>query len=179
MLTVYNKKDGQPFNTDNQRLLAIIAGQSAQVVENARLIEEEKLYIKMQQEIGLAAKIQRTSFRAAIRAFMDTTFLRARSPLNLSAAIILILFRKVTVELRCAWATYPEKGFRPLCSWQIFRQHFGAKPLFLKFPRKPFRSNPLFFESMGPEKFANLFEASSTFNSTISITRMRATTGRF
>jgi len=58
VLTVYNKKDGNSFNTDDQRLLAIIAAQSAQVVENARLIEEEKLYIKMQQEVGLAAKIQ-------------------------------------------------------------------------------------------------------------------------
>ncbi|HTX19318.1 MAG TPA: GAF domain-containing SpoIIE family protein phosphatase [Bacteroidota bacterium] len=58
VLTVYNKKDGNSFNADDQRLLAIIAAQSAQVVENARLIEEEKLYIKMQQEVGLAAKIQ-------------------------------------------------------------------------------------------------------------------------
>ena len=58
VLTVYNKKDGQMFTTEDQRLLAIIAAQSAQVVENARLIEEEKLYIKMQQEVGLAAKIQ-------------------------------------------------------------------------------------------------------------------------
>jgi phosphoserine phosphatase RsbU/P len=58
VLTVYNKKNNETFNAEDQRLLAIIATQSAQVVENARLIEEEKLYIKMQQEIGLAAKIQ-------------------------------------------------------------------------------------------------------------------------
>ncbi len=58
VLTVYNKKDGQSFTTDDQRLLAIISAQSAQVIENARLIEEEKAYIKMQQEVGLAAKIQ-------------------------------------------------------------------------------------------------------------------------
>lgn len=58
VLTVYNKKDGKSFTTDDQRLLAIISAQSAQVIENARLIEEEKLYIKMQQEVGLAAKIQ-------------------------------------------------------------------------------------------------------------------------
>jgi sigma-B regulation protein RsbU (phosphoserine phosphatase) len=58
VLTVYNKKDGQQFTADDQRLLAIISAQSAQVIENARLIEEEKAYIKMQQEVGLAAKIQ-------------------------------------------------------------------------------------------------------------------------
>jgi phosphoserine phosphatase RsbU/P len=58
VLTLYNKKDGLPFTSDDQRLLAIISAQSAQVIENARLIEEEKAYIKMQQEVGLAAKIQ-------------------------------------------------------------------------------------------------------------------------
>ena len=58
VLTVYNKKDQLTFTQDDQRLLAIISAQSAQVIENARLISEEKAYIKMQQEVGLAAKIQ-------------------------------------------------------------------------------------------------------------------------
>lgn len=58
VLTVYNKKNGQKFTTDDQRLLAIIAAQSAQVIENARLHEEEKAFMKMQQEVRLAAKIQ-------------------------------------------------------------------------------------------------------------------------
>ena len=58
VLTVYNKKDGKPFAEDDQRLLAIIAGQSGQVVENARLYEKEKTLVKMQEEIRLAARIQ-------------------------------------------------------------------------------------------------------------------------
>lgn len=58
VLTVYNKKDGKRFDPDDQRLLAIIAGQSAQVVDNARLYEEEKMFMKMQEELRLAAKIQ-------------------------------------------------------------------------------------------------------------------------
>ncbi|MGB2869185.1 MAG: GAF domain-containing SpoIIE family protein phosphatase [Bacteroidota bacterium] len=58
VLTVYNKKNGQKFTTDDQRLLAIIAAQSAQVIENARLHEEEKAFMKMQEEVRLAAKIQ-------------------------------------------------------------------------------------------------------------------------
>ena len=40
VLTVYNKKDGSSFAEEDQRLLGIIAAQSAQVVENARLNEE-------------------------------------------------------------------------------------------------------------------------------------------
>ena len=58
VLTIYNKKDGATFSEDDQRLLAIIAAQSAQVVENARLNEREKQFVKMQEEVRLAAKIQ-------------------------------------------------------------------------------------------------------------------------
>ncbi len=42
VLTLYNKKDEQHFTDDDQRLLAIIAAQSAHVIENARLNEREK-----------------------------------------------------------------------------------------------------------------------------------------
>ncbi len=58
LLTVYNKKDGKSFTDDDQRLLAIIAAQSAQVVENARLYEEEKALHQMKEEIRLASRIQ-------------------------------------------------------------------------------------------------------------------------
>jgi len=58
VLTVYNKKGGMPFTEEDQRLLAIIAAQSAQVIENARLNEREKQLLKMQEELRLAAKIQ-------------------------------------------------------------------------------------------------------------------------
>jgi phosphoserine phosphatase RsbU/P len=58
ILTVYNKKSGKIFTDGDQRLLAIIAAQSAQIVENARLYEEEKSYLKLQHELGVAAIIQ-------------------------------------------------------------------------------------------------------------------------
>jgi sigma-B regulation protein RsbU (phosphoserine phosphatase) len=58
VLTVYNKKDGKQFTDEDQRLLAIIAAQSAQVVENARLYESEQALLHMKEEIRLAARIQ-------------------------------------------------------------------------------------------------------------------------
>lgn len=58
VLTVYNRKDGKAFADDDQRLLAIIAAQSGQVVENARLNEQERALMKMQEELRLAARIQ-------------------------------------------------------------------------------------------------------------------------
>jgi adenylate cyclase len=40
VLTVFNKRDGGSFSAEDERLLAILAAQSAQVVENARVREE-------------------------------------------------------------------------------------------------------------------------------------------
>lgn len=59
ILTLYNKKDEEEFTEQDQRLLSIIASQSAQVVENARLHEEEQALKKMRREVELAAKIQK------------------------------------------------------------------------------------------------------------------------
>src|ERR1041385_404867 len=58
VLAVYNKKDGQPFDADDERLLAIIASQSAQIVDNARLYEEEKALSTIREQMRLTAEIQ-------------------------------------------------------------------------------------------------------------------------
>lgn len=58
VLTAYNKKGEGQFTEEDQRLLTIIAMQSAQVIENARLYEEEQAYLRMQEEVRLAAVIQ-------------------------------------------------------------------------------------------------------------------------
>jgi sigma-B regulation protein RsbU (phosphoserine phosphatase) len=58
VLTMYNKKGDTVFTDEDMRFLGIIAMQSAQVVENARLYEQEKELEHMQAEIRLASKIQ-------------------------------------------------------------------------------------------------------------------------
>lgn len=58
IVTVYNKKAGENFTEDDLRLLAIIAAQSAQIIENARLNENERQFLKMKEEMRLAAQIQ-------------------------------------------------------------------------------------------------------------------------
>ena len=58
LLSVFNKKAEEGFNQDDQRLLSIIATQSAQVIENARLLEEEKALLQIQDELRLAYEIQ-------------------------------------------------------------------------------------------------------------------------
>ncbi|OGU71246.1 MAG: hypothetical protein A2V93_12775 [Ignavibacteria bacterium RBG_16_34_14] len=58
LLTVFNKKAEAGFTMGDQRLLGIIAAQSAHVIENARLYREEQALIRLQEEMRLAYEIQ-------------------------------------------------------------------------------------------------------------------------
>lgn len=57
-LAVFNKKNGLEFEEKDRRLLVIIASQSAQIIENSRLYEEEKEYMILKEEMKLANRIQ-------------------------------------------------------------------------------------------------------------------------
>lgn len=57
ILTVLNKSDGE-FSEEDTRLLTILASQSAQIIENIRLYEEEKNLLQMKEELRLASQIQ-------------------------------------------------------------------------------------------------------------------------
>ena len=58
ILSLFNKESADGFNESDQRLLSIIAGQSANVIENSRLFDEEKKLIQIQEEIRVARDIQ-------------------------------------------------------------------------------------------------------------------------
>lgn len=59
VLTLFNKTDGSAFTVEDQRILSIIALQSAQVIENARLLDEEKQLIELRSDMETANNIQR------------------------------------------------------------------------------------------------------------------------
>ena len=59
VVNVFNKRGGGSFSPGDQRMLSIIATQSAQVVENARLMEERQALRILQEELRLARDIQR------------------------------------------------------------------------------------------------------------------------
>ncbi|MFQ5865529.1 MAG: GAF domain-containing SpoIIE family protein phosphatase [bacterium] len=58
VVNLFNKKEGGQFSKGDQRLLSIIASQSAQVIENARLYEEEKQLRYFEQQLEMAHNIQ-------------------------------------------------------------------------------------------------------------------------
>jgi sigma-B regulation protein RsbU (phosphoserine phosphatase) len=60
VINLINKKGGGSFTLDDQRLVGIIATQSAQVLENSRLYEEEKRLQQMERELQMARDIQQS-----------------------------------------------------------------------------------------------------------------------
>ena len=58
VLTVFNKRFNEGFTSNDQRLLSIIATQSAQIIENARLLQEEQRFKLLQEEMRLARETQ-------------------------------------------------------------------------------------------------------------------------
>ncbi|MCF7803732.1 MAG: SpoIIE family protein phosphatase [Candidatus Marinimicrobia bacterium] len=58
ILIIFNKQGEEGFTKEDQRLLSIIAAQSAQVIENARLYEEEQELIRMEEDLRVARDIQ-------------------------------------------------------------------------------------------------------------------------
>lgn len=58
VLNVFNKMNIEGFTVEDQRMLSIIAAQSAQVVENARLYDEEQALKKIEEELKFATDIQ-------------------------------------------------------------------------------------------------------------------------
>jgi sigma-B regulation protein RsbU (phosphoserine phosphatase) len=58
IINVFNKHDDSGFTANDQRLLSIIAAQSAQIIENARLYLEEQALQHIQEEMRVAKNIQ-------------------------------------------------------------------------------------------------------------------------
>ena len=58
VLTVFNKRSNEKFSSNDQKLLSIIASQSSQIIENARLLEEERNLRMMQEEMRVAKETQ-------------------------------------------------------------------------------------------------------------------------
>jgi phosphoserine phosphatase RsbU/P len=158
VLSVYNKKDGQSFNTDDQRLLVIIAAQSAQVVENARLIEEEKLYIKMQQEVGLAAKIQRDLLPRSNPGLPGYDIFARTIAAQSIGGDYFDFIPKSDGRMALCLGDVSGKGLPASLLMANLQATLRGQTLVSQVPSECLlRSNKLLFESTSPEKFATVF----------------------
>ncbi len=58
ILAVFNKREGGRFTEDDKRLLSIIATQSGQILENARLYREEQKKMALEKDLIAAREVQ-------------------------------------------------------------------------------------------------------------------------
>lgn len=58
ILAIFNRKDHVEFSEDDKRLLSILAAQSGQILENARLYQEEQKKMVMEKELIAAREVQ-------------------------------------------------------------------------------------------------------------------------
>ena len=66
LIGLFNKRDAAGFSENDQRLLSILATESAQVIENGRLYEEERELERLQAELRAAAHIQKNLLPAQV-----------------------------------------------------------------------------------------------------------------
>lgn len=60
VLCIFNKKDNAQFTPEDLRLLSIIGIQSTQTIENARLYEEERKLLALEEDLRTARNIQQS-----------------------------------------------------------------------------------------------------------------------
>ncbi|MCX6137842.1 MAG: SpoIIE family protein phosphatase [Ignavibacteriales bacterium] len=158
VLTVYNKKDGQTFTSDDQRLLAIISAQSAQVIENARLIEEEKAYITMRQEVGLAAKIQLDLLPRGVVAMEGYDIAARTIPAQSVGGDYYDFIPTPEDNLALCLGDVSGKGLPASLLMANLQATLRGQTLVSQRPSECLnRSNKLLYGSTSPEKFATLF----------------------
>jgi sigma-B regulation protein RsbU (phosphoserine phosphatase) len=160
VLTVYNKKDGKPFAEDDQRLLAIIAGQSGQVVENARLYEKEKTLVKMQEEVRLAARIQAELLPKAAPSIPGYDIVGRTLPAQEVGGDYFDFIPIDEDRIAFCLGDVTGKGLPASLLMANLQATLRGQTLTTGSPKTCLeRSNQLLYQSTSPEKFATLFYA--------------------
>ncbi len=158
VLTVYNKRDGGRFTGDDQRLLAILAAQSAQIVENARLNEREKQFLKMEQEVKLAARIQSDLLPHSLPVVPGYEIAATNIPAQEVGGDH---FDFITVDdhrLAICLGDVSGKGLPASLLMSNLQATIRSQVLSDPTPRECIRkANVLLFQSTSPEKFVTLF----------------------
>ncbi|MCX6137731.1 MAG: SpoIIE family protein phosphatase [Ignavibacteriales bacterium] len=158
VITIYNKKEKKKFSDDDQRLLAIIAGQSAQVVENARLNEKEQALMRMQEEVRLASKIQAQLLPDKSPDISGYRLLGRTIPAQVVGGDYFDFIPIDEHRLAICLGDVSGKGLPASLLMANLQATLRSQTLNVESPKICLeRSNRLLFQSTSPEKFATLF----------------------
>jgi len=158
VITTYNKKGAGGFIDEDQRLLAIIAGQSAQIIENARLYEEEKALTSMREQVRLAAQIQQDLLPSTLPEFAEYTVAAKSTPAQLVGGDYYDFIHVDGDRVACCLGDVTGKGLpASLLMANLQATLRGQTVIDSPVADIIVRSNRLLHRSTDPEKFATLF----------------------
>ncbi len=158
VLTAYNKKDEHEFTEEDQRLLTIIAMQSAQVIENARLYEEEQKLLRMQEEVRLAAVIQIELLPREAPSIPSYDIAGTSIPAQQVGGDYFDFIPVEDNTLAICLGDVSGKGLGASLLMANLQATLRSQTLINNAPSESIhRSNQLLYRSTDPEKFATLF----------------------
>lgn len=158
VLTAYNKKGDGGFTDGDQRILAIIAMQSGQVIENARLYEQQQAYIRMQEEVRLASTIQRDLLPEAAPKVAGYDIAGRSIPAQMVGGDYFDFIQVGPDHLAICLGDVSGKGLPASLLMANLQATLRGQTLHeISVSERIVRSNELLFRSTDPEKFATLF----------------------
>lgn len=158
VLTAYNKKGEGGFTEGDQRLLAIIAMQSAQVIENARLYEQQQAYVRMQEEVRLASTIQRDLLPKAAPQILGYDIAGRSIPAQMVGGDYFDFIAMGSDHLAVCLGDVSGKGLPASLLMANLQATLRGQSLHeIPVNERVTRSNELLYRSTDPEKFATLF----------------------
>ena len=158
VITSYNKKGDAGFTQEDQRLLAIIAGQSAQIIENARLYEEEKAFVSMKEQVRLAYQIQKDLLPKSEPDIAGYDIAARSIPAQMVGGDYYDFINVENGSLAICLGDVSGKGLpASLLMANLQATLRGQTLVSAPVNESVLRSNKLIFQSTDPEKFATLF----------------------
>ena len=158
LVTLFNKKSDEGFNIEDQRLLSIIAAQSAQIIENARLLREEQELIKMQEELRLAFDIQTNLLPDKPPSIKGYDIFARSIPAKEVGGDYFDFIPVGDNQLNFCLGDVSGKGMgAALLMANLQATIQGQSQLDLSIPKCLENANRLLFRNTSPEKFATLF----------------------
>lgn len=156
-LAVFNKKTGV-FSEDDRRLLSIISSQSAQIIENARLLEEEKHLLSLREELKMAHNIQNKLLPDSIPSFKGFDIDAINIPAKSVGGDYYDFIKKPEDQLAFCIADITGKGMPASMLMANLQATIRSQLLVSEDHSLTIkRTNTLLYNSTEPTKFATLF----------------------
>ena len=158
LISCFNKKTAGGFTADDQRLLSIIAAQSAQVIENARLSEEEQILFQIQEEMRLASEIQSGLLPKAPPKIKGYDIAGISYPAKVVGGDYFDFIPLEENKIAVCLGDISGKGLPAALLMANLQAIIRAQALLNLHPKDCLQqSNKLLYQSTDPQKFATLF----------------------